>query len=65
MTTEGRVMANKHSTNGCPKCGSAIYVRKNESNDAARECADCGASYRVRLSPQQRALIAEAEAENE
>jgi hypothetical protein len=64
LTTAGRVMANKRTCNGgCPECGSAIYLRKNERSDVNRECADCGASYRVRLTDHQRAQLIKAEAE--
>lgn len=64
LTTAGRVMANTRQQNGgCPECGSTIYVRTNERNDANRECADCGANYRVRLTGHQRALMLEAEVE--
>jgi predicted RNA-binding Zn-ribbon protein involved in translation (DUF1610 family) len=63
LSSAGRVMANKRQSNGCPECGSVIYLRKNERSDVNRECADCGASYRVRLSDQQRAQLIKAEAE--
>lgn len=65
LTTNGRVMANQHRGTGCPECGSAIYLRRNEKNDVARECADCGSFYAARRTTHQRALVAEAEAENE
>jgi DNA-directed RNA polymerase subunit M/transcription elongation factor TFIIS len=58
------MMANKQA-NGCPECGSAIYIRVNEKNASRRECADCGATYTVRLSTHQRALLVEAEVADE
>lgn len=63
LSSAGRVMANKRQRNGCPECGSAIYLRKNERSDVSRECADCGANYRVRLTNHQRAVLIGEEAE--
>jgi predicted RNA-binding Zn-ribbon protein involved in translation (DUF1610 family) len=64
LSHAGRVMANKWYSNGCPECGSTIYLRVNESgSDANRECADCGANYRVRLTNHQRAVLIGEEAE--
>jgi hypothetical protein len=64
LTTAGRVMGNNRQSNGgCPECGSTIYLRTNERSDVNRECADCGANYRVRLSNHQRAMLIEEEAE--
>jgi hypothetical protein len=59
----GRAYANTRSGTGCPECGSHIYLRKTETNDAQRECADCGAGYRVRLSDRQKVAAMQLEAE--
>ena len=64
LSTAGRTQANKHGS-GCPECGSQIYMRVTEKNDAHRECSECGTKYRVRLSEHQRALLAEEEAADE
>jgi hypothetical protein len=59
----GRAFANTRSGNGCPACGSHIYLRKKETSDAQRECADCGAGYRVKLSDRQKVAAMQLEAE--
>jgi DNA-directed RNA polymerase subunit RPC12/RpoP len=59
-------MANKRG-NGCPACGSAVWMRMRESgSDAQRECAECGTAYSVRLSVHRQAqqVFAEIEAES-
>jgi hypothetical protein len=59
----GRTYANNRSGKGCPQCGCHIYLRKKETNDAQRECADCGAGYRVRLSDRQKFAAMQLEEE--
>jgi Zn ribbon nucleic-acid-binding protein len=62
LSNAGRALANKHGS-GCPECGSAIYMRVDENgSDTSRECAECGAHYKARLSTHQRALLIEEEA---
>jgi Zn ribbon nucleic-acid-binding protein len=66
LSTDGRIMANKRG-NGCPACGSAVWMRMRESgSDAQRECAECGTAYSVRLSVHRQAqqVFAEIEAES-
>ncbi len=49
---------------GCPACGTVVYVRVAEDGgDSHRECADCGTSYKVRMTTHQqvKALLAEME----
>ncbi|HEY2390276.1 MAG TPA: hypothetical protein VGK22_03810 [Candidatus Angelobacter sp.] len=62
LSNSDRVTANAH-LGGCPECRSSIYMRSNELHDTNRECADCGAKYRVRLTPRQRVMIAREESE--
>ncbi len=45
-------------------CGTVVYVRVAEDGgDSHRECADCGTSYKVRMTTHQqvKALLAEME----
>jgi ribosomal protein L37AE/L43A len=54
--------ANARSPYACPKCGSMVYLRKNEKGtDVQRICADCGANYRGKL--RYTALVAAAKEE--
>ena len=65
LPTSDHMLANSNSR-GCPQCGSSTWLRRKESGpDTQRECADCGTSYRVRISDHQRAKTVQAEVEAE
>jgi Zn ribbon nucleic-acid-binding protein len=63
LSTDGRMMANRHG-NGCPQCGSSVWMRLEENGgDANRVCAECGTAYKVRLNTHQLAERVRAEVE--
>jgi DNA-directed RNA polymerase subunit RPC12/RpoP len=64
LSTEGKIMANRRSGNGCPACGSSVWMRSKENGgDANRLCADCGAAYKIRLNTHQQAEQVRTEVE--
>ena len=45
-----RMTANRHMPGRCPACNSAVWIAVSDKSLVQRECADCGARYKVRAS---------------